>query len=147
MSFIGDLGGVQGILLQICGWIIGGYASFHSIFSTVSALYFIKNKNEPIFQVSKQNNPETPHIQKIKLPLKTRIFLYLLTTPFSFLFACCKKPLHEKYLEVIDKGNEQKEEEFDLFNIIKESKDLQYEFEMLKEKMQCKDNDIFKKVN
>lgn len=49
MSFIGDLGGVQGILLQICGWVIGGYASFHSIFSTVSALYFFKSSNEPIF--------------------------------------------------------------------------------------------------
>ena len=34
-----------------------------------------------------------------------------------------------------------------MFNIIKESKDLQYEFEVLKDKMKCKDNKAFKKVN
>ena len=147
MSFIGDLGGVQGILLQICGWIIGGYAAFHSVFSTISALYHFKSSQDPNFMSSKQNNPDTPEVYKIKLALKTRVFLYLLTTPISFLFRCCKTESHDKFLEIINKGTEQKEEEFDLFNIIKESKDLQFEFEMLKEKMGCKESDVFKKTN
>tara|TARA_B110000285_G_C15079688_1_gene592780 strand:+ start:1335 stop:1616 length:282 start_codon:yes stop_codon:yes gene_type:complete len=70
-----------------------------------------------------------------------------LTTPFACFLSCCKTPKHEKHLEVLEKGTEQKEEEFDLFNIIKESKDLQYEFEVLKDKMKCKDSKAFKKVN
>jgi hypothetical protein len=61
--------------------------------------------------------------------------------------SCWKTQNHEKQLEVLERGTEQKEEEFDLFNIIKESKDLQYEFEVLKEKMKCKDSENFKKIN
>jgi hypothetical protein len=39
MNFIGDLGGVERILLKVFGWILGGYAAFHSSLMTVRALY------------------------------------------------------------------------------------------------------------
>jgi hypothetical protein len=42
MDFIGDIGGVTGIMLQIFGWILGGYASYHSAFMTIAALYKVK---------------------------------------------------------------------------------------------------------
>jgi hypothetical protein len=102
MMFIGDLGGVSELLLQICGWILGGYAAFHSAYSTMSALYFVQNNGEPIFEKSKQNNKRTPEIQKMKLPLKTRVFLYLLTTKASFFLSPCKHPIHQKYLDIIE---------------------------------------------
>jgi hypothetical protein len=55
MQFIGDLGGVQGILIQIAGWIIGSYSVFHASFATVSALYRVKD-NDEIFIHSKSNS-------------------------------------------------------------------------------------------
>jgi hypothetical protein len=39
MEFIGGLGGVGKLLLRLSGWLIGGYASFHSALMTMSALY------------------------------------------------------------------------------------------------------------
>jgi hypothetical protein len=53
MDFIGDLGGVKDILLQIAGWIIGSYAAFHSSWSTISALYRVKLPEGNIFMESK----------------------------------------------------------------------------------------------
>lgn len=42
MDFIGDLGGVGKLLIKISGWIIGGYAAFHSLIKTIAALYKVK---------------------------------------------------------------------------------------------------------
>ena len=53
MDFIGALGGVSDLLLQILGWIIGGYAAFHSSVATISALYKVKTENTSIFSKSK----------------------------------------------------------------------------------------------
>ena len=79
----------------------------------------------------------------MKLPLKTRVFLYLLTTKASFFLSPCKHPIHQKYLDIIETGNEKKEEDFDLYNIIKESRDLKYEMEVLKEKMGMLGDPVF----
>lgn len=43
MDFIGDLGGVPDLLLQICGWILGGWAAFSSSWATISHLYKVRN--------------------------------------------------------------------------------------------------------
>lgn len=74
MDFIGALGGVTDILLQICGWIIGGYAAFHSAFMTMSQLYTVKNVESDVFKPSKK--PTDPNLSKIKLNLCERIMLY-----------------------------------------------------------------------
>lgn len=52
MDFIGDLGGVPAILLQLAGWLIGSYSAFHASFATLSALYRFKS-GERIFIDSK----------------------------------------------------------------------------------------------
>lgn len=75
MDFIGDLGGVPAIMLQLAGWVIGSYSAFHASYATMSALYRIKC-NDKIFLDSKQNDPNTPEIQKMKLGLSTRLFLW-----------------------------------------------------------------------
>jgi hypothetical protein len=49
MDFIGDLGGVHGIMLQIAGWIVGNYAAFHSSWSIISALYRVRLPQGNIF--------------------------------------------------------------------------------------------------
>ena len=67
MDFIGSLGGVSDLLLQIIGWIFGGYAAFHSSVATISALYRIKSKDPSVFEKSKQNDPDHPNISKFKV--------------------------------------------------------------------------------
>lgn len=57
MDFIGDLGGVPDLLLQICGWVLGGWAAFHSSFATLSHLFRVKSSEANIFLPAKSNNP------------------------------------------------------------------------------------------
>ena len=60
MDFIGDLGGVNDIMLKSASLIIGSYAAFHSSWSTISALYRVKLPLGNIFMESKRNDPFTP---------------------------------------------------------------------------------------
>jgi hypothetical protein len=94
MDFIGDLGGVKDIMLQIAGWIIGSYAAFHSSWSTISALYKVKLPDGNIFTESKQNDPANPDLFKMKLPLPTRFFLWMTTTKCGCFLKCCLKEKH-----------------------------------------------------
>ena len=96
MMFLGNLGGVSELLLQLAGLLIGGYASFHSSFATIAALYLHKNEGDPIFSASKWNNPANPSVQKIKLPLSTRVFLYFLSTPLKLVLNKFKSPIHDR---------------------------------------------------
>lgn len=50
MAFIGDLGGVKDIMLQLAGWVIGSYAAFHASWSTISSLYRVKLPEGNIYQ-------------------------------------------------------------------------------------------------
>jgi len=88
MDFIGTLGGVTDIMLQILGWILGGYAVFHSTFATVSALYRVKSPSKKVFLESKQNDPSKPDLRKIKLSLCDRLRIYF-TSDFTFSPICC----------------------------------------------------------
>ena len=42
MDFIGDIGGVPDLLLQVGGWVIGSYAAFYASLSTFSELYRVR---------------------------------------------------------------------------------------------------------
>ena len=75
MDFIGDLGGVPAIMLQLCGWVVGSYAAFHASFATISALYRVRN-SEKIYLETEENDPSDPKLEKIKLHLCTRYFLW-----------------------------------------------------------------------
>mmetsp|Transcript_41931 Transcript_41931/g.64188 ORF Transcript_41931/g.64188 Transcript_41931/m.64188 type:complete len:140 (-) Transcript_41931:166-585(-) len=135
MDFIGTLGGVTDILLQILGWVLGGYAVFHSTFATVAALYKVKSKSK-IFKDSKANDPSRPDLQKMKLTLAQRIRVYL-TRDFTFSPLCCclKNKLQDEYNDILDVGCERMEEEMDIYNIIKKQRSLQFEINQLKETM------------
>ena len=56
MMFLGNLGGVTDLLLQIAGVILGGYAAFHSSFATIASLYIFKSNKNPIFSPSSKND-------------------------------------------------------------------------------------------
>jgi len=118
MMFIGDLGGVKDILLQIGGWVIGSFSAFHISWSMLSSLQFVRMKGGNIYQKSKQNNPAHQDVYKMKLPLKTRLFLWMNTTMCGFMCKPCRKPNHEKYLEIFEAGSEKIEADFDIFEII-----------------------------
>jgi hypothetical protein len=122
MSFIGDLGGVKDIMLQIAGWIVGSYAAFHSSWSTICALYRVRLPNGNIYINSKRNDPDTPDLFKIKLGLSTRLFLWLNSTMCGCFFKCCLKERHNKFMEIMDKGAEKNEEDFDIYKIIHDAK-------------------------
>lgn len=114
MDFIGDLGGTTGILLQIFGWLLGGYASFHSMFSMITALYRVKKSGQNPFVESKKGKAEGDETHKLKLSTGTRVFLYFKTTPFKYFCMCCKSEKHALYEEVIEKGSEKIDNDFNL---------------------------------
>jgi hypothetical protein len=80
MDLIGDLGGVKDIMLQISGWIVGSYAAFNTSWSIIASLYMAKLPQGNIFMESRKNDPNTPDLYKIKLPLRTRLLIWLTTT-------------------------------------------------------------------
>ena len=102
MDFIGDLGGVNDIMLQLAGWVIGSYAAFHASWATVAALYRVKLPGGNIYHDSKQNDASNPHIFKMKLGLCTRIILWLNTTMCGCFFKCCMKSQDHKYMEILE---------------------------------------------
>jgi hypothetical protein len=71
-----------------------------------------------IFVESKRNDPETPDIYRIKLPLYTRFILWLTTTIFGCFLKCCLRENYKKYHEIMEKGIEKQEEDFDIYRII-----------------------------
>jgi hypothetical protein len=144
MDFIGALGGVSDLLLQILGWIFGGYAAFHSGVATLTALYRVKHSGASIFLPSKRNDPHQPDKELIKVGLRTRIFLYLVSGPFGCLCGPCKKPVHDQYLQILEAGGERKEEEFDIARMITTMRDLRFEVDLLREKTNTKDDPDFK---
>ena len=78
-DFIGDLGGTPAILLQICGWVLGSYAAFNAAYCFTSSLYQFKssqNCEEKVFLESESNDPSTPELTKINIPLCTRYYLW-----------------------------------------------------------------------
>lgn len=54
MDLLDALGGVPGIMLQIAGWVIGGYAAFHSSIITLGQMFIIKNAPPNTFEVCKK---------------------------------------------------------------------------------------------
>ena len=67
MDFIGSMGGINRILLQIAGWFYGGYAGFWSAFSILGFLYKIRSDSQ-IFK-----KKEEQELQLVEMPLKQRI--------------------------------------------------------------------------
>jgi hypothetical protein len=53
MDFIGDLGGVKDIMLQLAGWVFGSYSAFYASWSTVATLYRVKLPDGNIYKQSK----------------------------------------------------------------------------------------------
>jgi hypothetical protein len=98
MDFIGTLGGVSGLLLEILGWVFGGYATFHSGFATLAALYKVKQNGPSIFLPTKKVSTENPDLVKLKIPQSTKILLFFLQSPCGCLFRPFKKPIHDQYL-------------------------------------------------
>lgn len=145
MDFIGALGGVSDLLLQILGWIFGGYAAFYSGVATLSALYRVKENGTSIFLPSKQNKAVDPDLAKIKVSQSTRVFLFFLQGPLGCLCGPCKKPVHDQYLKVLEAGGERKEEEFDIALIVTTLRDLRFEVDVLRDKTNTKDDPDFKR--
>ena len=114
----------------------------------MSALYFYRVKNsDKIFLDRKQNNGDTPEIQKIKLPLLTRLFLWTQTTMFSFLCKSCRSEQHNSYLDVIDEANEKLEKDFDIKLMINNNKDLRKQIEVVKAKLNLQGHPKFDQLN
>lgn len=145
MDFIGALGGVSDLLLQILGWIFGGYAAFHSGFATLAALYKVKSNGPSIMLPSRKNSSEDPDLHKLKIAQGTRVLLYFLQSPLGCLCRPCKKPVHDQYLQVLDAGGERKDEEFDVAHMITTLRDLRFEVDLLREKTNTKDDPDFKR--
>ena len=145
-DFIGDLGGTPAILLQISGWVLGSYAAFNAMYAFTSSLYRFKSE-EKVFLETESNDPNTPEITIINIPILTRYYLWTQTVFFSFLCSCCKNENHQKQLDVLDKGAENVETDFDIHQIIQTNKLLRHKIEVIKTKLNVKGDPIFDKVD
>lgn len=63
------------------------------------------------------------------------------------IFCLCKKPVHDKYLALLDAGGERKDDEFDISKMIAELRALRFELDILREKTGNKDDEDFDKQN
>ena len=148
MDFIGNIGGVQGILIQIAGWVFGGYAAFHSAFQTISVLYKIKGEEisngEVEYKASKKNDPDRQDVKTMKLSLIRRIIIYILKDSLlSYICCCCKSAKTEKYIQIMETGEEKLEEDFNIYNIINNYREMRFEIEQIKKKLNLVDDPIF----
>ena len=46
MDFVSSMGGIERVLLKICGVVYSGYASFWSVFSTIGMLYKLRSESK-----------------------------------------------------------------------------------------------------
>ena len=117
MDFIGDLGGVPAILLQIAGWVFGSYVGFRASMVTLRDLYRLRS-SEKFFLDSKKNDPNAPDLHYIKMPLSTLVFLWMQSTMLGCFCKCCKNERHEKIEETLDVAGGEMENDFDIYNLI-----------------------------
>mmetsp|Transcript_11753 Transcript_11753/g.19836 ORF Transcript_11753/g.19836 Transcript_11753/m.19836 type:complete len:141 (-) Transcript_11753:50-472(-) len=111
--------------MQILGWVLGGYAAFHSTFSTISAMYRIKGKNTEFLN---KEESEAAAVKELKLSLCQRIMLYMATESWFSSICCCLKNGNLKVsARIYEMGSEKLEEDFDLYEIIKKIKSIQEE--------------------
>ena len=70
MDWIGDMGGVPGIVMDLCGMAVGGWSAFHSTFATISMLYRVKHQKRVFKQVEDDEDEEGRlEMQILNLPL------------------------------------------------------------------------------
>jgi len=53
------MGGIPGILTDLCASVVGGYAAFHSTFMTISQLYRIKS-DKKIYEKTDEDDDAKP---------------------------------------------------------------------------------------
>lgn len=121
-DFIGDLGGTPAIMLQLCGWVVGSFAAFNASYAFVSQLYKYKGA-EKIFMDTESNEKDSD-LSEIRLSVCQRYLVWSQTTICAFFCKCCKSEKTQKVLDVLDKGNENTEADFDIYDIIHCNKDL-----------------------
>ena len=68
---------------------------------------------------------------------------HFLQSPVGICCRPCRKPVHERYLQVLEAGGERKEEEFDVAHMITTLRDLRFEVDLLREKTQTVDDPAF----
>jgi hypothetical protein len=136
MDFVGSMGGVSRILLTICGWIYGSYATFYSSISTITFLYKLRQspQSKKLFSRPKYELEEE-NIEEIQWSMGSRICLWLQNTSCSKIFTIFLTKQHEKYLEIIGACSARQKKEFDIVNIIKNQRESLHQIELIKDKL------------
>ena len=72
----------------------------------------------------------------MNLPIGTRICLFFKKGVFGALvWVCNRNKKHQDYIDIIDKGEGRLEEDFDLYNIIENQKDIKFQIEKLNKRL------------
>ena len=92
MDWIGDMGGVPGILKDMCAMVIGGWAAFHSLYVTVSVLYKVKSHKRAFAETDDDEEESRLDMQIFNLPIYVRFALFLKTHYIAkyLCYCCCK---------------------------------------------------------
>jgi hypothetical protein len=94
MDFVSSMGGIERVLLKICGLVYGGYASFWSIFATLGFLYKLRSETA-VFKTLDDDD-----LQLINIPLSTRIAVFYHQSCLAPCLRCCKTEKHTKIMKI-----------------------------------------------
>tara|TARA_B110000285_G_C14875601_1_gene491341 strand:- start:144 stop:419 length:276 start_codon:yes stop_codon:yes gene_type:complete len=83
-------------------------------------------------------------IHDIKIPLSTRVLLYILTTPLKHVLKCLITEKLKFYQEVISQGNQKVDKDFDIKNVILKNRNLRHKLEVIKDRMRLVNDPDFK---
>lgn len=111
---------------------------------TIAALYKVKKSGGNPFNGS--NNTDS-QVHKIKVGTCTRVLLYFKTTPLRFLCLCCKSEKHALFEDVIEKGSEKIDDDFNLKMLIQANKTLKFQMEEMKKDFKIQDKPVFNEID
>lgn len=136
-------------MLQVAGWVLGGYAAFHQAYATMTVLYKVRRpeSEQQIFTNSKREEQIEPNIENITLPLCQRIKLYFHDACCCFTCCCSLSKAQAKQLKIIKDCQARIEEEFDIARLIEKQRDALYDLQLIKEKLEIQNDSMFTKVN
>ena len=94
MDFVSSMGGIERVLLKICGLVYSGYAGFWSVFATLGFLYKLRSENT-IFKTRDEDD-----LQLINIPLSTRIAVFYHQSCLAPCLRCCMTEKHKKIMTI-----------------------------------------------
>ena len=123
-DFLGVLGGIFGLLMNLSKWIIGSYVSFEAQLRWIKKFYKFKTNDKNNYFLSELVKGD----DRFDLRQISILGTYLIHhSSMSKCFKCCYTKRQKLINKIIDKGNQQLNKDFDFNTIINRKNKCDYE--------------------